>query len=62
MIKLICTTLIIIGGLIVVGTAGADCDGKCMQNSMSLGEIAQWISIGMAMIGLGAMGLYSASK
>lgn len=24
----------------VLGTAGADCDGKCMENSLTLSEIA----------------------
>lgn len=30
----------------VLGTAGADCDGKCMENSLTLGEI--FFNLGLA--------------
>jgi len=62
MIKVLCSILIAIGIFIVIGTAGADCDGKCMERSLSLTEIAQWLFMGLTLIGLGALGLYRASE
>ena len=29
--------------LVLLGVAGADCDGKCMENSLSMGEIFSYI-------------------
>ena len=40
MIKAIGWVVCIVGMLAVIGTAGADCDGKCMENALSLTEIA----------------------
>ena len=36
-----------IGFLILIGTAGADCDGKCLENSLTMMEIIRYTSLGM---------------
>lgn len=33
------TILMVLAFFMVLGTAGADCDGKCMENSLTMGEI-----------------------
>lgn len=30
----------------IIGTAGSDCDGKCMENSLTIGEIL--MNLGLA--------------
>lgn len=47
----------LIGFLVVLGTAGADCDGKCMENSLTIGEIIEYTLYGIALIAIGAFGL-----
>tara|TARA_Y100000389_G_C17416572_1_gene494105 strand:+ start:1048 stop:1230 length:183 start_codon:yes stop_codon:yes gene_type:complete len=36
-----------IGFFVLLGTAGADCDGKCMENSLTMMEIIRYTSLGM---------------
>jgi hypothetical protein len=62
MVKFCCSVLVGLGFFILIGTAGSDCDGACMERSMTLGEIAIWSFIGLSMMGLGAIGLYRASE
>ena len=40
---------------LVLGVAGADCDGKCMENSMALSDMLLYTAIGMLMIICGAI-------
>jgi hypothetical protein len=49
--------VIAIGVLLVLGAAGNDCDGKCMENALPIGELMLFILYGFAMIGVGAFGL-----
>jgi hypothetical protein len=49
--------LIFTGILLILGTAGADCDGKCMENSLPIGQMLIQVLIGFAGIGAGALGL-----
>lgn len=54
MAKIVGTVLGFCGFLLLLGTAGADCDGKCMENSLSLSDIALYVTIGLTMMGAGA--------
>lgn len=55
MIKIAATTVAVLGFLVVLGVAGADCDGKCMENSMSLTDILLYTAIGLTMMIGGAI-------
>lgn len=46
---------IIIGILILFGVAGADCDGKCMENAMSITEMLLYSMAGLAFLLSGAL-------
>ena len=48
-----------IGFFILLGTAGADCDGKCMENSLTMMEIIEYTILGMSMM---VMGIYLGVK
>ena len=55
MIKVIGYVFVFIGIFTVLGTAGADCDGKCMENALSLTEIALYTMGGMCATAVGAL-------
>ena len=55
MIKTIAVTVAVLGFFLVLGVAGADCDGKCMENSMSLTDIMLYTAIGFTMMISGAI-------
>ena len=55
MIKIAAYTVAALGFLLVLGVAGADCDGKCMENSMSLSDIMLYTAIGFTMMISGAI-------
>ena len=42
-IRAIGYVLLIGAVLTLLGVAGADCDGKCMENSLSMGEIFSYL-------------------
>ena len=42
------------GFLLMVGAAGSDCDGKCMENALPLGEAIMYALIGIFMMVAGA--------
>lgn len=46
--KIMGSVLMGLGFFLVLGTAGADCDGACMENSLTLGEIALYMFMGGA--------------
>ena len=48
-----------LGFFIMLGTAGADCDGKCMENSLTMMEIIEYTILGMSMM---VMGIYLGVK
>jgi hypothetical protein len=48
-----------LGFFIMLGTAGADCDGKCMENSLTMMEIIEYTMLGMSMM---VMGIYLGVK
>ena len=53
MIKYLGYALAGVGFFLVLGTAGADCDGKCMENAMSLWDTVVYMTIGLVMIAVG---------
>jgi hypothetical protein len=53
MIKYLGYALAGVGFFLVLGTAGSDCDGKCMENAMSLWETVVYSTIGLVMIAVG---------
>ena len=59
MMKVIGYIVGFIGFFILLGTAGADCDGKCMENSLTIVEIMQGVFMG---IGLMMVGTYFVMK
>ena len=50
MIKYLGVAVAVLGFFLVLGVAGADCDGKCMENSMSLSDIMLYTAIGFLMM------------
>lgn len=46
---------VFVGIFLVLGTAGADCDGKCMENAMLLEDILLYTAIGMLMMICGTL-------
>lgn len=55
MIKYLGVAVAVLGFFLVLGVAGADCDGKCMENSMSLSDIMLYTAIGFTMMISGAI-------
>jgi len=53
MMKIIGYVLGIIGFFILLGTAGADCDGKCMENALDIGDIIKGVFMGIALMMVG---------
>ena len=52
------STLVIVGLMAMAGSAG-DCDGKCMEQANTLGEMLMVAGIGATMMAFGAMILLS---
>ena len=52
--NLISAILFTTGIIMMAGSAG-DCDGKCMEQANSLGEMIMYAIIGLAMFGTGAV-------
>ena len=59
MMKVIGYIVGFIGFFILLGTAGADCDGKCMENSLTVVQIMEGVFMG---IGLMMVGIYFVMK
>ena len=52
--KNVIATVIGFGGFfLLLGVAGSDCDGKCMENAMSLGDTIMYAGLGLAMMATG---------
>jgi len=58
MMKIIGAILVMGGFMAIAGSAG-DCDGKCMDRAMSLGDTMMWIAIGLTTLGVGVVGLFA---
>jgi len=53
-------TLVIVGLMIMAGSAG-DCDGRCMEQANTMGEMMIIMMIGLATSAIGAVALLSAA-
>jgi|TARA_B110000908_G_C10075773_1_gene367238 hypothetical protein len=53
-------TLVIVGLMIAAGSAG-DCDGRCMEQANTMGEMMIIMMIGLATSAIGAVALLSAA-
>jgi len=53
MLKMIGWTLGTIGFLIIMAVVGSDCDGDCMENSLTLVDMLVYTVCGMSLMGLG---------
>ena len=51
--KIIGYVLGFVGFFILLGTAGADCDGKCMENSLTIVQIMEGVLMGIGLMVLG---------
>jgi hypothetical protein len=54
-------TLVIVGLMIAAGSAG-DCDGRCMEQANTMGEMMIIMMIGLATMAVGAVALMSAAN
>ena len=56
MMKNVIATIIGLSGfLLLLGTVGSDCDGKCMENSLPIGDIILYSLLGLAMMVTGLL-------
>ena len=39
-----------LGFILLIGTAGADCDGKCMENALTFVEIIEYTMLALVMM------------
>lgn len=62
LIKFVFGTMAAAGALIILGTAGADCDGKCMENALTIAQILEYTFYGLVLLALGAFGLYKMNE
>ena len=49
--------LAVCGFILMMGVAGSDCDGKCMDNAMSITDMLIYGGLGIAMFATGVLGL-----
>jgi len=61
MIKLISYVLVIVGLFMVIGAAGSDCDGACIDNAFSFSELLKYVSIGTMVTITGIIGVVKTS-
>ena len=60
-VRIVFVMLGIAGFLVVLGTAGADCDGKCMENAIPLDQMLMQVFIGFAMLAVSVVGYRAAN-
>ena len=53
--KTLITSILMVVGLIMMAGAAGDCDGKCMDQANSLGEMIMYALTGLALFGTGAL-------
>lgn len=49
--------MIAVGFFLVLGVAGSDCDGKCMENTMPLTDVLLYSTLGIVLMLAGAVGI-----
>lgn len=59
--NVIATVIGVAGFLLMAGVAGSDCDGKCMENAMSIGDTIMYglLGLGMVIVGLITGGVFN---
>lgn len=57
--KFVFGTMIAVGFIFVLGVAGSDCDGKCMENAMSMGDTIIYSLVGIGLMLGGIFGIKS---
>ena len=62
LLKVLFGTVTLAGVLLIIGTAGADCDGKCMENALPISQMLVQFVIGAVGIAAGALGLAALSE
>jgi len=53
--KMIISSILILGGIILAAGSGGDCDGKCMEYANSLSETLFYAFIGLCMMMVGTI-------
>ena len=56
-LKIVFGLAVAAGIILILGVAGNDCDGKCMENAMPLGQMIEYTFYGIALVAFGAWGL-----
>jgi len=49
--------MIAVGFFLVLGVAGSDCDGKCMENSMPIADVLMYSAVGIVLMLAGVVGI-----
>jgi hypothetical protein len=55
--KIIFGLMIGAGIILVLGAAGSDCDGACMENALPMKDLLLYSFLGLLLMGVGAFGL-----
>jgi len=53
--KTLISSILIVTGIIMMAGSAGDCDGKCMENANTIGEMIMYASAGLAMMAFGAV-------
>tara|TARA_B100000925_G_scaffold282862_1_gene256123 strand:- start:6 stop:215 length:210 start_codon:yes stop_codon:yes gene_type:complete len=53
--KTIISSILIITGIIMMAGSAGDCDGACMENANTIGEMILYATIGLVLFGTGAV-------
>jgi len=51
--KTIISSILIVTGIVMMAGSAGDCDGKCMEQANSLGEMIMYALMGLALFGTG---------
>jgi hypothetical protein len=53
MVNIFGWVLAALGFIMIIGTAGADCDGDCMEKALTMAEVMKYTMLGLGMIIVG---------
>ena len=53
--KTVISSVLILGGVVVMGGSAGDCDGACMDQANSFGEMIMYATMGLGMFIAGAV-------
>ena len=57
LLKTIFGLMIFSGFILVLGAAGSDCDGACMENALPMADLLLYSFVGLVMMAAGALGI-----